>query len=40
VDNHLLAVREAVRSEVRRELGKLTGGRDDLEGEWNALFGR
>lgn len=40
VDNHLIAVREAVRSEVRRELGNLTVGRDDLEGEWNALFGR
>lgn len=40
VDNHLLAVREEVRSEVRREIGRLTVDRDDLEREWNALFGR
>jgi len=40
VDNHLLAVREEVRSEVRREIGRLTLDADDLEREWNALFGR
>jgi RNA polymerase sigma factor (sigma-70 family) len=40
VDNHLIAVRESVRSEVRAEIAKLTVDRDDLEREWNALFGR
>jgi DNA-directed RNA polymerase specialized sigma24 family protein len=40
VDNHLVAVREELRSEVRRELGRLTVDSDGLEREWNALFGR
>jgi RNA polymerase sigma-70 factor (ECF subfamily) len=40
VDNHLLAVREELRAEVRREIGRLTIDSDDLEREWHALFGR
>ena len=40
VDNHLLAVREYLRSEVRREIERLTSRTDDLESEWDALFGR
>jgi DNA-directed RNA polymerase specialized sigma24 family protein len=40
VDNHLVAVREELRSEVRREIGRLTVDPDALEREWNALFGR
>jgi RNA polymerase sigma-70 factor (ECF subfamily) len=40
VDNHLVAVREEVRSEVRREIGRLTADADDLEKEWHDLFGR
>lgn len=40
IDNHLIAVREALRSEVREEIAKLTVDRDDLEREWHALFGR
>jgi RNA polymerase sigma-70 factor (ECF subfamily) len=39
VDNHLIALREEVRAEVRRELARLTLGPDGLEREWNALFG-
>jgi RNA polymerase sigma-70 factor (ECF subfamily) len=39
VDNHLLAVREELRSEVRREIGRLSVDPDDLEREWHALFG-
>ncbi len=40
VDNHLLAVREELRSDVRREIARLTVDPDDLEREWHALFGR
>jgi RNA polymerase sigma-70 factor (ECF subfamily) len=40
VDNHLVAVREEVRAEVRREIARLTVDSADLEKEWNDLFGR
>jgi RNA polymerase sigma-70 factor (ECF subfamily) len=40
VDNHLLAVREELRADVRREMARLSGDPDDLEREWHALFGR
>lgn len=39
VDNHLLAVRQELRSEVRREIGTLTRDSGELEREWDVLFG-
>lgn len=38
VANYLFAVREAIRSEIRAELSKMTSGPDELEEEWNAFF--
>ena len=39
VRNHLFAVREAIRSEIRSELSEMTSGPDELAEEWNAFFG-
>jgi RNA polymerase sigma-70 factor (ECF subfamily) len=39
VHNYLFAVREEIRSELRAALAKMTVGKDELEREWNALFG-
>jgi RNA polymerase sigma factor (sigma-70 family) len=39
VRNHLFAAREAIRSEIRRELSELTSGPEELAEEWNAFFG-
>ncbi len=39
VRNHLFAVREALRSEIRRELSEMTSGPEELAEEWNAFFG-
>lgn len=40
VRDYLFAVREAIRSEIMAELSAMTTSPEDLEGEWNALFGR
>jgi RNA polymerase sigma factor (sigma-70 family) len=39
VDNHLFAVRQEVRSEVRREIEAMTRDSGDVEREWDVLFG-
>lgn len=39
VRNHLFAVREAIRSEIRQELSEMTSGPEELAEEWNAFFG-
>jgi DNA-directed RNA polymerase specialized sigma24 family protein len=39
VRNHLVAVREAIRSEIRAELARLTRGDAELAREWNDLLG-
>jgi RNA polymerase sigma-70 factor (ECF subfamily) len=39
VRNHLFAVREAIRSEIRSELSEMTAGPEELAEEWNAFFG-
>jgi len=39
VQHYLADVREAVRSEIRRELAETVSSREDLEEEWNAFFG-
>ncbi|HVE43235.1 MAG TPA: hypothetical protein VNM14_25390 [Planctomycetota bacterium] len=39
VRNHLFAVREAIRSEIRSELSEMTSGPAELAEEWNAFFG-
>jgi DNA-directed RNA polymerase specialized sigma24 family protein len=39
VRNHLFAVREAIRAEIRRELSEMTAGPAELAEEWNAFFG-
>lgn len=39
VRNHLFAVREAIRTEIRSELSQMTSGPDELAEEWNAFFG-
>jgi hypothetical protein len=38
VQNYLSAVREEVRTEIRRELSETTSSREELEEEWNAFF--
>lgn len=38
VQNYLAAVREEVRTEIRRELAETTSSREELEEEWNAFF--
>jgi RNA polymerase sigma factor (sigma-70 family) len=40
VQNYLFTVREAVRSELRAEVGRTTSGEDSLRDEWNGLFGQ
>src|SRR5262245_13609337 len=39
VRNHLFAVREAIRSQIRQELSEMTSGPEELTEEWNAFFG-
>ncbi|MGH9390748.1 MAG: RNA polymerase sigma factor [Vicinamibacteria bacterium] len=39
VRNHLFAVREAIRAELRSELSDMTSGPEELAEEWNAFFG-
>ena len=39
VKNHLFAVREEIRKEIRDELSRMTAGPRELEEEWNAFFG-
>jgi len=39
VKNHLFAVREEIRKEIREELSRMTSGPGELEEEWNAFFG-
>lgn len=39
VRNHLFAVREAIRSEIRADLSEMTSSPEDLAEEWNAFFG-
>lgn len=39
VKNHLFAVREEIRKEIREELSRMTAGPRELEEEWNAFFG-
>jgi RNA polymerase sigma factor (sigma-70 family) len=39
VANYLAMVREAIRNEIKAELSKMTSTPEELEEEWNALFG-
>lgn len=39
VRNHLFAVRERVRAEIRRELRETVASPEQLDGEWSAIFG-
>jgi RNA polymerase sigma factor (sigma-70 family) len=39
VRNHLFAVRERLRSEIQAELMQTVSGTEELQEEWNALFG-
>jgi RNA polymerase sigma-70 factor (ECF subfamily) len=39
VGNYLFAVREALRDEIRAELTRTTTDDEELQAEWNALFG-
>ncbi len=39
VGNRLYTVREMIRKEIREELGAITANPDELEDEWNTLFG-
>lgn len=39
VRNHLFAFREELRREIRSELAETTSSEEELEEEWNALFG-
>lgn len=39
IKNHLFAVREEVRREIRDELSRMTSGPGGLEEEWNVFFG-
>ncbi len=39
VRNHLFAFREELRQEIRAELAETTASEEELEEEWNALFG-
>ena len=38
VRNHLSVVREEIKQELRRELGRLTTSLEEVEEEWNELF--
>lgn len=40
VRNHLYAVRQRITEEIRSELLKTVTGQEELEGEWNTLFGK
>jgi RNA polymerase sigma factor (sigma-70 family) len=39
IKNHLFAVREEIRKEIRGELSRMTSDAETLEEEWNAFFG-
>ena len=39
ISNHLFAVREQIREEIRAELKETTSNPQEFEEEWNALFG-